>query len=59
MPTYRVYRLDGAGKINAAEWIEALDDEDARQKAHQQFDGASYEIWNRKRLILRSGREQS
>jgi hypothetical protein len=25
--TYRLYRLDGAGKISAAEWIEVVDDE--------------------------------
>jgi hypothetical protein len=56
--TYRVYRLDGAGKISSAEWIEALDDEDARLKAKDQLDGASYELWDRNRLIVRVGRQQ-
>jgi len=31
LPSYRLYRLDGAGKIVGAEWIEAADDAAAEQ----------------------------
>ena len=58
MRTYRLYRLDGAGKISTAEWIEAVDDDDARLKAQAQLDGARYELWDRQRLIARVGRER-
>jgi hypothetical protein len=51
--TYRLYRLDGAGKISAAEWIEAIDDEEAHLKAQAYPDTASYELWERKRLVGR------
>ena len=36
LPIYRLYRLDGAGRISGADWIEAADDEDARSKARSQ-----------------------
>jgi len=32
LASYRLYRLDGAGKISSAEWIEATDDEDAARE---------------------------
>jgi hypothetical protein len=53
LPTYRLYRLDGAGKITAAEWVEADDDEQARLKAHASVDRASFELWDRNRLVGR------
>ena len=54
MRTYRLYRLDGAGKISAAEWIEAVDDEEARLKAQNSLGGASYELWEGRRLVERA-----
>ncbi len=33
MPAYRLYHLDGAGSVNSAEWLEAIDDESATDKA--------------------------
>lgn len=54
LPTYRLYRLDGAGRISAAEWIEAADDEDACAKARQ-FCGR-FELWERNRLVERENR---
>jgi len=57
LPTYRLYRLDGAGRISGADWIDAADDEDARSKARSQADSGGYELWERYRLIERSRRE--
>jgi hypothetical protein len=55
VPTYRLYRLDGAGKISAAGWIEAADDDAARREAEAGAEIGGYEIWNRKRLVARAG----
>jgi hypothetical protein len=54
VPTYRLYRLDGAGKISAADWIEAADDDAACRQAETSAGTGGYEIWNRKRLVARS-----
>jgi hypothetical protein len=54
LPSYRLYRLDGAGHISAADWIEAANDEEARSTATAQVRG-KYELWNGKRLVERSG----
>ena len=53
LPAYRLYRLDGAGKITSADWIAADADEDALRQAHLMVDGANFELWERKRLIGR------
>lgn len=53
MPSYRLYRLDGTGKIATADWIEADDDEDARNQARERMDGSRYEMWQRNRLVTR------
>jgi len=54
LPAYRLYRLDGAGKITTAEWLEADADEEALHRAHALVDGApSVELWERGRLIAR------
>jgi hypothetical protein len=52
LPTYRLYRLDGAGRITGADWLEAVDDEEARSKAGSQSSGR-YELWERCRLVQR------
>jgi len=54
LPSYRLYRLDGAGRISGAEWIEAVNDEDARSKARSQLSSGGYELWERHRLVERS-----
>jgi hypothetical protein len=54
LPSYRLYRLDGAGRISGAEWIEAVNDEDARSKARSQLSSGGYELWERYRLVERS-----
>ena len=53
MPSYRLYRLDGAGKISTADWIEAADDAEARRAARLKGDSGTYELWDRDRLIER------
>lgn len=53
MVSYRLYRLDGAGKISSAEWIEAADDEDAARQARLRSQGGACELWERNRLIAR------
>jgi hypothetical protein len=53
MPAYRVYCLDGAGKVWAAEWIEADDDAAAIESARQFKTSVRCEVWNGQRLIGR------
>ncbi|HEY8591440.1 MAG TPA: hypothetical protein VIL42_01085 [Sphingomicrobium sp.] len=53
MPNYRLYRLDGAGRISGADWIEAADDVDASNKARERAAGSRYELWQQDRLIER------
>lgn len=49
LPSYRLYRLDGAGKITTAEWIDA----DAVRAAEARAGSGKYELWDRRRLICR------
>jgi hypothetical protein len=52
MQRYRIYCLDGAGKIGLAEWIEAIDDADAIRQAHDMKPGAlRCEVWLGEQLI--------
>jgi hypothetical protein len=53
LPTYRLYRLDGAGRINAGEWIEATGDDEARSIARKGAGSSRYELWHRSRLVER------
>jgi hypothetical protein len=53
LPTYRLYRLDGAGRISGADWIEAVDDDEARAKITQAPASVGYELWDRERLVHR------
>jgi hypothetical protein len=50
---YRLYRLDGAGKISAAEWIEAADDNEARERALERRSNGDHELWDGRRLVAR------
>ena len=54
MPSYRLYRLDGAGNIMTADWLEAAIDEDALREAHERVDGSRFELWDGGRLISSS-----
>lgn len=55
LPSYRLYRLDGAGKITTVEWIEADGDDDALAKARERCKIGAYELWERSRLVGRNG----
>jgi hypothetical protein len=48
---YRLYCFDGAGKVWAAEWLEAASDQDAVQAAHRMDVGIKCELWEGKRLV--------
>jgi hypothetical protein len=51
---YRLYRIDGAGRISAAEWLEAMDDRSASEQAADLCaDGGVVELWARDRLVAR------
>lgn len=51
LPNYRLYRLDGAGKIMSADWIEADADDQALSHARDRADSGAFELWDRKRLV--------
>jgi hypothetical protein len=52
MGEYRLYCLDGAGKIGFADWIEAADDEEAIAKARElKKNVVKCEVWQRHRLV--------
>lgn len=53
MSAYRLYRVDGAGKILSAEWLEAANDESAVAQARTCAEGTRCEIWQRERLVAR------
>ena len=53
VPSYRLYRLDGTGRISGAEWIEAADDDEARAHARGQSPSGRYELWDRYRMVER------
>lgn len=57
MGTYRLYRLDGVGKVASAEWIDANDDDAAIEAAKDMMDGAKYELWANSRLVVRLERK--
>ncbi len=56
LPSYRLYRLDGAGNIMTADWLEAAADDDALTQAHERVDGSRFELWDGDRLISSSRR---
>jgi hypothetical protein len=51
LPNYRLYRLDGAGKIVAADWIAADADAEAEHLAREQSPDGRFELWERGRLV--------
>lgn len=51
MGTYRLYCLDGAGKVASAEWIEADDDSAAIDAAEKLHAGRKCELWQNDRLV--------
>lgn len=58
MDLYRLYCLDGAGRISQAEWLQALSDEDAIAQARALKNGArKCEVWEQGRLVAALGAE--
>jgi len=53
MGKYRVYRLDGVGKIRGVEWLDALDDRFALQGARAIAETGGCEVWQLDRKIGR------
>ena len=53
MPTYRLYKLDEAGKFTAAEGLEAPDDDEAMRAARAAGHAFACEVWLARRLIGR------
>jgi hypothetical protein len=51
MLAYRVYCLDGAGKVWAAEWIQAESDSTALDAAREFAGSAHCEVWLGERLV--------
>ena len=51
MKTYRLYCLDGLGKIGHVEPLQAEDDEDAVRQAYARRLSVSCEVWDRDRLV--------
>ena len=52
MSSYRLYCLDGAGKIGLADWLEAEDDDDAIEKARNlKSHVLKCEVWQGARLV--------
>jgi hypothetical protein len=49
--SYRLYRLDGAGKITNAEWIEADEDAAAVEQVRALKRKGMCELWDRNRLV--------
>jgi hypothetical protein len=53
LPSYRHYRLDGAGNISEAEWIEAADDDDVVRQVRERKLPVGSEIWDRNRRVAK------
>jgi len=53
MPTYRLYKLDKAGKFAAGEEMDAPDDDEAMVKAAASGHAFTCELWLERRLVGR------
>ena len=53
MGKYRVYRLDGVGRIRDVEWLDAVDDRFALEGAEAIADVGGCEVWQLARKIGR------
>jgi len=53
VPAYRLYRLDGEGKIDTADWVEASDEEVAVSRARERIPRGGFELWQGRKLVLR------
>ena len=54
MPAYRLYYLDGAGRVDSADWVEAANDSAAAETARKLLDKGVYaELWLGQRFVSR------
>lgn len=53
MPTYRLHRLDEAGKYATGEEMDASDDDEAMRKARAAGHAFTCELWLGRRLVGR------
>lgn len=54
MDGYRLYCMDGTGRIDLAEWLDASSDEEAVRQAKKLKNGATKcEVWQRNRLVAK------
>jgi hypothetical protein len=51
MADYRLYCFDGAGKVWAADWIQASSDEEAVKAARDLETGVKCEVWQGRRFV--------
>jgi hypothetical protein len=51
MREYRLYTLDGAGKIAKAEWLDARSDDEATVLVRARKMPVDCELWDRDRLV--------
>ena len=56
MPAYRLYRLDGAGRILSADWLEAAAEGPAIREAHNRGPEGGFELWHGQSLVYRPPR---
>jgi hypothetical protein len=58
VPAYRLYFLDGAGRVESANWVEADGDSAAAETARQLLDKGVYgELWLGQRFVTRLDHE--
>ncbi len=50
---YRYYRFDGTGRIREAEWLDAVDDDDAVRQVRERNLPVPSEVWERNRRVAR------
>ena len=50
---YRYYHLDGDGHIHDAEWLSAVDDEQAVEQVRARHPDVKCEIWEGARLVTK------
>ena len=51
MTSYRLYSIDGAGKIVGAQWLDAPSDHEAVDVARTLNIANKCEVWNRTKLV--------
>ncbi|SFI62708.1 hypothetical protein [Bradyrhizobium sp. Gha] len=50
---YRAYILDDDGRITGVHELDCANDEEAKEKAAQLFDGHDLDVWRRERHVVR------